>query len=179
MKTAIAEISKEQALDLWKQLQTHFLNTQRVIEEIIENRAWEPLGYSTFAEAWTAQMVDVTLAVEIRPYVVYQLLAEGATDEQIAASVKGVGVTGAAGYRRQRDNDVPESLAKRQKWYNKEPDATIVREHQRKKPAAPDTLHIPLGVRKLGQVKKAAEKLGVSPVEFAVQAIEFKMREKR
>lgn len=102
-----------QATALWADLRHHLMNAERVIAEIIETRAWEPLGYSSFAEAWDEQnLSDITFAPEIRAHVVYALLDGGLADEEVAAQVKGVGRARAERLREQKSDGVPASDAR-------------------------------------------------------------------
>ncbi|WP_156442347.1 hypothetical protein [Mycobacterium sp. IS-1556] len=88
------------------------LNPLPVIAEVIERRAWEPLGFETFTDAWRAQgLADVTLPVETRPYVVYQMLGERVPTDEIALLVKGVGPQTVESLKRQKSNGVPPSAA--------------------------------------------------------------------
>lgn len=87
----MSKISAAEAQSLWGELRKHFANAENVIQEIVEQKAWEPLGYGSFAEAWVGEMSTLTLPSEVRPHVVYQMLAEGWEPVDIAEAVKGVG----------------------------------------------------------------------------------------
>ena len=93
---------RRQASELWRAL-----DPRGVIEDIIETRAWEPLGYSSFSEAWPAEMADITLPAELRAHVVYQMLADGTSVDDIACAVKGVGRDRVESLKRQRLSGVP------------------------------------------------------------------------
>jgi hypothetical protein len=84
---------------------------QKVIIEIIAARDWETLGYENFAKFWVDRFSDISLALEIRPHVVYELLREGSDIDSIADAVKGIGVGGAATLKQKRDSGVPPELA--------------------------------------------------------------------
>lgn len=120
------------AEDLWEKLHKGFLDMEQTLTTIIASEAWKPLGYSTFAEAWAAKMSDITLASEIRPHVVYAMLDEGATIEEIADTVKGVSVETVERLEEQKDNGVPADMAT----------TTTVRRHKRKLPGARKFIHI-------------------------------------
>lgn len=158
MSTATLELTSKEALALWGSLRQHFINAAAVIAEIIERRAWEPLGYGSFAEAWTAEMREITLAPEIRPHVVYQMLAEGTPTEDVPDLVKGIGPRGAAALDRQRRNGVPADYA-------------VVNEHLRRKPCAPDTVHVKVGKAMFAEYKRVADEAGLSVEEIAKDAI--------
>lgn len=161
------ELSRQDALALWGKLRQHFINAATVIEEIIEARAWEPLGYESFAEAYTAQLEGVTLAVEVRPHVVYQMLTEGYDYDAIAAAVKGIGRDRAESLDRQRRNGVPA----------KDASMTVVRQHHRKHPSVAGTLHIPVGPLALRRYQQIAEQREMTVEQIAAEAIEARFRE--
>lgn len=175
------ELTARQESNIWRKLRNHFLAFQDVLEEIISKQAWTSSGFASFSEAWAHHMSDITLAAEIRPHVVYQMLAEGLSIEEIAGAVKGVGADTAQSLSHQRESGVPAQLAslggRKSKWFNNPKDTTTVKTHERKMPKAPDTLHVVLGIRKLQRVKRAADKLDITPAEFAAQAIEIRLAE--
>ena len=163
----MSDRAAQDALALWQKLRQHFVDAIKVLEEIIETQAWEPLGYASFAEAWHAQMKDVTMAVEIRAHVVYQMLTEGYDYDQIASAVKGVGRDRVTSLDRQRRNGVPA----------KDATMTVVREHRRKNPTPPATLHLPVGPIALKRFQRIAEKVG-KPVEvIAMEAVKARFKE--
>lgn len=161
MSASVIELSQEQAVALWQSLRNHFINAARVIEQIIEKRAWEPMGYESFAEAWNAQLADVTLAVEVRPHAVYQMLSEGYDYDQVAASVKGVGRDRAESLDRQRRNGVPACDAS----------MSTVRRHLRRKPGVAATVHVEVGPIALRRYQEIAERVGESVEAIAAEAI--------
>lgn len=113
------------ARSLWDRLKDAFAQTEKSIAELIAARAWEPLGYSTFTEAWKAEMKDVELASQLRPHIVYQLFDEGMTPEEVSRNVKGVGPDKAENLKRQKDSGVPAGNA-----------STAQPQGQRKRPTA-------------------------------------------
>lgn len=153
-------MNKRTASRLWGQLKQHLINAERVLQEIIEQRAWEPLGYDSFAEAWDAQnMSDITLATELRPHVIYQLLAEGGTVESIAATVKGVGPEQVKAAKRQRQHGVPASKA------------VLVRQHGRTPPCPPSVIRTEVGVDKMREYRKIAQDFDTTVEAIAAEAI--------
>lgn len=161
MTAAVVELTAKEATALWGKLRQHFINAGRVIEEIIERRAWEPMGYESFTEAWHAQMGDVTMAVEVRPHVVYQMLTEGYDYDAIAEKVKGVGRDRAESLDRQRHNGVPA----------KDASMHVVKRHQRRNPSVAGTIHVQVGPIALKRYQKIAEKHGTTVEAIATQAI--------
>ena len=120
------------AENLWERLHKTFLDMEETLTTIIRSEAWKPLGYNSFTEAWAAKMGDITLASEIRPHVVYRMLDEGASVEEIADTVKGVSVETVECLEEQKDNGVPADMAT----------TTTVRRHKRKLPGARRFIHI-------------------------------------
>ena len=163
----VTEMTRAEALELWGRLRQSFINAATAMEEIIEARAWEPLGYGSFGEAYHAQMEGVTLATEVRPHVVYQMLTEGYDYDAIAASVKGIGRDRAESLDRQRRNGVPA----------KDASLSVVREHLRKQPSAAAYVHVPVGPIALRRYREIAEKRGMTVEQIAAEAIEARFQE--
>ncbi|MDN6657585.1 MAG: hypothetical protein L0L18_00940 [Acidipropionibacterium jensenii] len=86
-------MNKQQAETLWANLRSNLLAAEDNIRQIITTRAWEPLGYESFAECWADRLGDVKLAGELRAVVVYAMFDDGATDRDVALAVDGVGVS--------------------------------------------------------------------------------------
>jgi len=96
---------------LWGELRTGLFSVEKTIAQIIHDKAWEPLGYNSFTEAWSAKLADISIASELRAHVVYEMYREGATEEDVARAVKGVGLDSAEAFKREMENGVPTSLA--------------------------------------------------------------------
>ena len=86
-------LSKMEAQQLWDNLRGSLLETEKNIRAIINTRAWEPLGYETFAEAWRDNLSDIELSTELRAVVVFAMFDDGASKSDVAKSVAGVGPT--------------------------------------------------------------------------------------
>ena len=99
------------AENLWEALRSGFLGTEKTIVEIIKARAWEPLGYETFTDAWVKEVADISIANELLPHVVYQMFAEGLTVDEVAETVKGIGADRAESLDRQRRHGIPAHAA--------------------------------------------------------------------
>lgn len=93
-------ISKHEAQALWNRLRAGLLGVERDIKKIVETRAWEPLGYVSFVEAWDAELRGVEFTGAIQATVVLSLYDSGATPEEIAAVVYDVGPSKAAHYQK-------------------------------------------------------------------------------
>lgn len=159
-----AKMTKRQATALWGKLREHFVNAEDVIREIVDTRAWEPLGYKTFAEAWKATLSDVTLGVEIRPHVVYQMLGEGWSAEEVATAVRGLSPDGVESLERQRSNGVPA-------------DKAIVRRHLRKRPGPVGVMRLNFGPTMLREFRRIAAEIGTTAEEIAAEAVNARFRE--
>lgn len=88
-------ISKKKAETIWSDLRGNLLAAQDNISKIIATKAWEPLGYDTFTEAWTDRLGDLKLYGELRAVVVYAMFDEGATTADVTVSMSGVGPSAA------------------------------------------------------------------------------------
>lgn len=97
------KITKANAEKLWSQLREAFLNTEELINQIVETEAWKPLGYNTFIDAWAARMDGVTLTGTQQATVVYAMLNDGAKIAEIADTIKGVGPKKARAYEQAHD----------------------------------------------------------------------------
>lgn len=92
-------ITKQEAQALWNRLRSGLLGVERDIKKIVETRAWEPLGYISFVEAWNAELHGVNLTGTMQAAVVLALYDSGATQAEVAAAVDGVGPSKAAHYQ--------------------------------------------------------------------------------
>lgn len=79
-------MNTESAESLWSSLREAFTNLEDAIRAIIDNKAWQPLGYDTFAGAWSERMEGVALANSVKPYVIYAMLDEGLALEDVAGA---------------------------------------------------------------------------------------------
>lgn len=149
---------------LWDDLKSTLSNAERTIVQIINTKAWEPLGYPSFAAAWAENMTGVRLATEaMRVHVVYALYDSGLHDEEVRTvlgPVSGVTPTSLATIRRQRDNGVPPSLA-----------TTRVRSYERPLPSLPRTVHVELTEEEFSRYAAQAARIGSSVKTEAEKAI--------
>lgn len=151
---AVNEISEVEAAALWRELRSAFVNLERIVTDIIAYRAWEPLGYETFTEAWAAKMGGIRLAsTELRARVVYAMFNDGLNVEQVASQFGvGSGVTPeAVDYlKRQADNGVPPEAA----------DITV-RRHKRRKAGPPRRIVVEVTAAEMSMFKRKAKANGV------------------
>lgn len=164
-------LSKEQASRLWNDLRGNLLATQATIKKIIEERAWEPLGYASFTHAWEERMRGIELSAAIRSDVIYAMFAEGATVEE-ARKAMALQDTKAAGFKVAYDKGVPaesaetlaNSLAKEENkkaleaLSSRGDGYSIVEEHYRKHPGPKSKVHIVVGRENLQAWRAYAKK---------------------
>lgn len=160
----MSKITKAKAQTLWGELRKHFANAENTIQQIVADRAWEPLGYGSFSEAWVAEMSNLRLPNEVRPHVVYQMLADGWEPVDIASAVKGVVPGTADALARQRRNGVP-------------PNHAVVREHFRRSASPPSHIRISVGATMLGEYHRIALAVNQSVEEIALEAVRERFRE--
>lgn len=85
-------MNKQQAETLWANLRSNLLAAEDNIRQIITTRAWEPLGYESFAECWQERLSDVKLSKELRAVVVYAMFEDDTDPVDAAHAVAGTGV---------------------------------------------------------------------------------------
>lgn len=130
-------MNKKQAEQLWNELRGSLLATEETLKAIIEHRAWEPLGYDTFHEAWADRMGGVQLSGAIEASVVFAMFDSGATPADAAHVVKGVGPRRAKAYHQAHGVGMApadaEAHAVRMMRVNMKPGETFVPAHVRGK----------------------------------------------
>lgn len=159
--------TKKQATAVWDRLHDALANAEAALKEIIANQLWIPAGYETFTDAWIATQSDVMIAKELRPHVIYQLLAEGLTVDEVDDAVKGVGAHTIDQLNRQRKAGVPPENA-----------SVIVRNHQRT--TRPHTLHLYIGAEQVEEYHRIVAGLGLpstAVLSIALEAVEKRFRE--
>lgn len=157
-------ITKAAAGKMWDELRGHLVNAEKCIAKIIDAKAWEPLGYTSFAEAWAARMQGVPLATDVmRAHVVYAMFDAGLDDAEVLDATgigSQVGPRSVAALRRQKAAGVPPELA-----------STRVKAHYRKKPGAPRTVHVELTEREYAAFREYAESQELDTASLAAQLI--------
>lgn len=144
-------LTKGQAEALHREIRDGLLNIEKKIAEFAQGGGHLALGYKTFADYWTDRMSEVSLrqteALHIVACVMYD---EGASPEQVAASVKGLTTKRAEAVREQKNLGVA-------------PDKIRVREHERKVERAPDhVVHVPLAPGTYRKFKTIAKRIGTT-----------------
>jgi hypothetical protein len=157
-------LSPRQAEALWSELRGVFVNAEKAILNIQENKAWEPLGFDTFAQAWDAKMRGVKLAVAAKNAVIYALIEDDLDNSQ-ASQITGTPVPVVQRLREQKSNGIPSNLA-----------STQVRSHFRAKPSAPVRLSVELPHDELANYKAMCEARGISMKDEALKAVRSHFR---
>ena len=156
-------ISKKRAEALWDDLRSALELSEEKIAEIVKARAWEPLGYESFADCWADRLSGLNLAGEIRAVVVYQMFDEGASVPEVAAAVHGVGAA--------EGKQLKAAHSKRLSPKSAAAAFSTVREHPRRKPSAPRFVRAELSPDELESVKSAAAFYEVSVDEFVKRSV--------
>lgn len=84
-------ITNAEASRLFGRLRAALLDLDTILADITEKKAWEALGYETFAEAWKDKLGDVKLSGSLTAAVAYAMYDTGSTPEQVAEAVHGLG----------------------------------------------------------------------------------------
>lgn len=106
-------ISKEQAARLWDELKGNLLAVEDGIKQIIATKAWEPLGYESFAECWADRLSDLKLTGVLQASVVLTMFDQGEPVEKVATTISGVGPAKAKAYKQAHEAKLPPKLAER------------------------------------------------------------------
>ena len=155
-------LDKKSAEQLWTRLRNGFLLMDEVISEIVANRAWEPLGFDSFAACWAEKMAGVRLAGAMKAHVVYALFDSGASVDDVADAVTGVGPVEARGLSEAYSRGVAAEDADVVVRARKSASATRVREHERRRPVRRGTLSVSgFEADELKEWRKTAEDAGV------------------
>ena len=178
------KLTAGQASTMWSSLRGHFVNAEKAIIEIIELKAWEPLGFDTFSEAWEVKMEGVQLTTELlRAHVVYAMFDDELTGEEIN-EILGLGSRiserGIAELERQKKLGVPPNLARTRRrcgGAGKAAADTVVRSHVRKKPGRKRSIHLQFTTAEYNRFAQIAKRVGMDVSEISAQAVREKFRE--
>ena len=155
-------ISKKRAEALWDDLRSALELSEEKIAEIVKARAWEPLGYESFADCWADRLSGLKLYGEIRAVVVFQMFDEGATVTEVESAVAGVGPVESKKMKVAHSKRMPPKAAAA---------FSTVRAHPRRKPSAPRFVRAELSPDELESVKSAAAFYEVSVDEFVKRSV--------
>lgn len=90
-------ITTAEARRLFGRLRTALLDLDGILTDIIDHKAWEPLGYENLADAWKNELSGVEFNAMNQAAVAYALLDTGSTTPEVAAAIHGVGPEKAQG----------------------------------------------------------------------------------
>ena len=153
-------ISKKRAEALWQDLRSALEMSEQKIAEIVKSRAWEPLGYSSFAECWEDRLSDLRLSSELRAVVVFAMFDQGAGVSEVTAAVASVGPATAKKLK----------VAHR-KGMSAKGATTLVRQHERRPCSGQRFVRAELSPDELDSVKDAARAADVPVDEFVRRAV--------
>lgn len=144
-----ARLTKAQAEQLHADIRDGLLNIERKIAEFAKGGGHLALGYRSFAEYWLDRMADVSLRQTEALYIVACVMYdEGATPDEVAATVRGIAPRRAAAVLDQKNLGVA-------------PDKIRVREHDRKAERAPNhVVHVSLPPSTFRRYRAVARRTG-------------------
>ena len=158
----MAKISKKRAEALWGDLRSALELSEEKIAEIVKTRAWEPLGYESFADCWADKLSGLKLYGEIRAVVVFQMFDDGASESAVREAVAGVGPVESKRLKQAHAKKMsPKSAAV----------FSTVRQHTRKAPSGRRFVRAELSPDELAAVKSAADFYDVSVDEFVKRSV--------
>lgn len=140
-------ISKADAAVLWDDLRIGLLDVESTVRNIIEKRAWIPLGYASFAQAWAAETKGILLAGALRAEVVYTMMDTGSDDTEIARAI-GSTTTVIGTVRENRAQGKPATASVFRKPITTTGDKHYVSGHQRTSRGATDDVPITFRITK-------------------------------
>jgi hypothetical protein len=146
--------TKHEADALWTACRAGFQDLQEVIREIIATKAWEPLGYPTFAAAWNDRMKGVPLATDAtRALVIYALYDDlGPDARDVALDLPGVG-----------PSVLDQVEAARALGVDAEDALHVVRRHWRKPARAPFIIHVEMSADEYEALREIAKARDTTP----------------
>ena len=161
----------EQAEALWADLRSALVNFEKALAAVIEARAWEPLGYDTFAQAWADRMRGTRLGTAASAAtVVYALIDSGLSKDETLLTLgpsSGVGPERFDVLARQKESGVPPELATTHVRSGR----SVVREHEREAPSEPHVVRIALTPDEYRHYKAIAERRGLDLASEARSAL--------
>lgn len=172
-------ITEREAIALWENLRSAVTNFVDALRAVIEAKAWEPLGYSSLAEAWADRMAGTPLSsAAAQALVVYALLDEGLSQDEIvtvAGPGSGIGPKRVEVFARQKESGVPAEFASNVA-NRTAPVLTTVRAHVRARPGPPRMIHVQLENEEYYSFRAVAERRGLDLADEAAKAVRAHFR---
>ena len=170
------ELSESEASALWADLRSALVHFDQTLARIIETRAWEPLGYQTFAQAWADRMRGTRLGTaSMAAHVVYALIESGMGREDallVLGPASGVGPAKFDTLARQYEAGVPVEIATTSAVRG----SSLVRQHYRDAPGEPSTVHVPLTPSEYAHFKALADGRGLDLATEGAKALRAHFR---
>lgn len=171
-----SSLTEAEASALWTDLRSALVNFDQALTRIIETRAWEPLGYQTFAQAWADRMRGTRLGTaSMAAHVVYALIESGMGREDallVLGPASGIGPTRFDVLARQYEAGVPADIA----TIAPPRGGSMVRQHYRDAPSEPSTVHVPLTPSEYAHFKALAEGRGLDLATEGAKALRAHFR---
>lgn len=161
LTTRTSDIAAAEAL--WAELRSAFVNADKVVQRIVESRAWEPLGYDTFAQAWADRMRGTRLGTAaMAAHVVYALIEDGLDREQALLTLgPSCGVS----------PDRFDVIARQHGNGTLVGHVTVVRRHTREAPSLPHYVHVELTHDEWLHFRAVADGRGLDLADEATKAV--------
>lgn len=162
-----APLGRDEARALLNEIRHGLLDVERRLRALIAGCGWVALGYVSFQEMWSEELADIRLATDAtRATVVYALLAEDLSDEEVIEALGGrMDDDAVAMLRRQRAHGVPPHIA-----------STRVRAHRRNLPHEPTDFRIRLDPDERANWKAAIEAHGHDVEDWMVRVLRREVR---
>ena len=160
MTNTTNRLTEAQAAQMWDDLRDAFSNLEEKLIAIIQAKAWEPLGYESFAEAWTDRMQGFRLATDhMKAQVVYALLEDGKEQEEVLDLLgTQVSTQAVSDLAAQRDIGVPAEFA-------------TVRRHFRRLPGRPRFIRVELREDEFEDLRIVLSRKGQTVQQWATEIL--------
>lgn len=170
-------MNRNKAEQLFNQLKNSLLEVEAVLQDIIETRAWEVLGYTSFAQAWDDRIAPLGLSItrELRGQVIYAMFDNGDSVEDISDAVSGVSQNTVEQMKKAKEQGVSaKSSEAHVRAMNRKP--VKVKEFERSLPSQRNSIHLEgFKSEELDDWKQYAAKTGQVYPEMLKQAVRLGM----
>lgn len=153
-------LTRVQAEALHVEIRDGLLDIEKKVAEFAMRGGHLALGYRTFGDYWVDRMSEVSLrSPEAQNIVACVMYDEGASPEQVSASVNGITTKRATAVQEQKNLGIA-------------PETIVIREHERKANRAPDhVVRVPLRPGTYRKYKAVAKRAGTTLEEAAEMAL--------
>lgn len=140
------------------------------LTNFVEAEAWVPLGFTSLA-AYLRERNFTLVAVEHKVELVYTLIDQGASNEDIAHAVPGASEWTAEGIRHQKETGLPPGDAAFRPPRRPTDDVVGVGAHYRNRPSAIRRCHADLGVGEYVECSRIALAEGMTMPQWVRKAV--------